>query len=123
MLNHLPPPAHAHAQAQPAQAQPPPPPPPPDLPLLDASASKTLPTPRSTPLRLTKPPLPAREGSMLGEMEVASEAIVFSVQPAKPAVTLLTLGVREAPPPLEGRPGALLPPPTGPCGSSPPGPW
>ena len=50
---------------------------------------------------------------MLGEMDVASEAIVFSVQPAKPAVTLLTLGLKEEPLPLDGRPGALLPPPTG----------
>ena len=48
---------------------------------------------------------------MLGEMDVASEAIVFSVQPAKPAVTLLTLGVKEVPLPLDGRLGALLPPP------------
>ena len=48
---------------------------------------------------------------MLGEMEVASDAMVFSVQPAKPAVTLLTLGVKEDPLPLDGRLGALLLPP------------
>ena len=65
------------------------------------------------PLRLTKPLLLASEGSEPGLMAVASEPMVFSVQPAKPAATLEKLGT--APPGLPpddrlGRP-PLLPPP------------